>query len=171
MSDSIDDPDPISETGPVTSKRKTTATRKIASSTAKGKGKGKATTSLSKNFVSSVEWPEHLKKLQKTFQALNTVYTFLSARKHLASTFDNLRSSVEAVIKRCVYPLLRPARWLSSPPIPAARSRFTTLPRLSHSCRPLSASHISTARCSKCTLQEEKTRDQRNSKKGIRCTS
>lgn len=76
--------------------------RKTAPSTAAAKGKGRAKTPpLSKNFVSTVEWPEHFKKLQRTFQALNTVYTFLSARKHLASTFDNLKSSVQAIIKRC----------------------------------------------------------------------
>lgn len=73
--------------------------RKTAPSAGKGKGRAK-TPPLSKNFVSTVEWPDHFKKLQRTFQALNTVYTFLSARKHLASTFDNLKSSVEAIIKR-----------------------------------------------------------------------
>lgn len=73
--------------------------RKTAPTAAKGKVKAK-TPPLSKNFVSTVEWPDHFKKLQRTFQALNTVYTFLSARKHLASTFDNLKSSVEAIIKR-----------------------------------------------------------------------
>lgn len=57
---------------------------------------------LGKDFVSTIEWPDHFKQLQKTFTALNTVYTFLSTRKHLASTFDNLKSSVENITKRCV---------------------------------------------------------------------
>ena len=94
LSEAIDEVE-VSEPAKTTSRK-----RKTAPSVAKGKGRAK-TPPLSKNFVSTVEWPDHFKKLQRTFQALNTVYTFLSARKHLASTFENLKSSVQAIIKRC----------------------------------------------------------------------
>jgi hypothetical protein len=33
-------------------------------------------------------------------QALNTVYTFLAARKHVAPTFDNMRKSIEGLLNR-----------------------------------------------------------------------
>jgi DEAD/DEAH box helicase domain-containing protein len=98
-SEAIDDPDhePVdlasASIKPVPRKRKAATTSNI-------KGKGKANVPLSRNFVSSVEWPDHFKRLQKTFQAINTIYTFLSTRKHLASTYDNLKSSVQAIIKR-----------------------------------------------------------------------
>lgn len=45
-------------------------------------------------------WPEPFERLEEVFRALNTVYSFCSARKHLATTFDTLRSSVELLIKR-----------------------------------------------------------------------
>lgn len=51
-------------------------------------------------FVSTIEWPDHLLKLKQVFQSLNTVYTFCQARRHLATTFDNLRSSVEGLLRR-----------------------------------------------------------------------
>ncbi|PWN19859.1 P-loop containing nucleoside triphosphate hydrolase protein, partial [Microstroma glucosiphilum] len=45
-------------------------------------------------------WPEPFERLEEVFRALNTVYAFCSARKHLATTFDTMRSSVETLIKR-----------------------------------------------------------------------
>ena len=47
-----------------------------------------------------VEWPEWFKALDKTHRALNLVFTFCSTRKHLATTFDTIRSAVEAHTKR-----------------------------------------------------------------------
>lgn len=52
------------------------------------------------DFAPAVEWPEHFKKLEKTFKALNTVYTFCSARRSMAITFDMLKGSVENLLKR-----------------------------------------------------------------------
>lgn len=49
---------------------------------------------------SSTLWPEHLKKLRQTHRALNLVYTFCCTRKHLATTFDNMKTAVEGHIKR-----------------------------------------------------------------------
>ena len=39
-------------------------------------------------------------ELEKTFRAINTVYSFCSARKHMATTFDTIKSSVEGLTKR-----------------------------------------------------------------------
>ncbi|KAN0062218.1 ATP-dependent 3'-5' DNA helicase [Thecaphora frezii] len=45
-------------------------------------------------------WPEHLLRLEQAFKAVNTVYSFCSARKHMVTTFDTIRSTVEGLIKR-----------------------------------------------------------------------
>ncbi|KAK9389818.1 hypothetical protein V1515DRAFT_563994 [Lipomyces mesembrius] len=46
------------------------------------------------------EWPEYFRKLEATHRAINTVYTFLSARKHIAPLFQTLKTAVEAQAKR-----------------------------------------------------------------------
>ncbi|KAF2637476.1 P-loop containing nucleoside triphosphate hydrolase protein [Massarina eburnea CBS 473.64] len=48
----------------------------------------------------SIPWPEHFTKLAQVYRALNLVYTFCCTRKHLATTLDNLRSTVEGQIQR-----------------------------------------------------------------------
>jgi DEAD/DEAH box helicase domain-containing protein len=50
--------------------------------------------------VRDFEWPEHFLELEKTFKALNTVYAFCSGRKHMATTYDTLRSSVQGLLHR-----------------------------------------------------------------------
>ncbi|PWN33785.1 P-loop containing nucleoside triphosphate hydrolase protein [Meira miltonrushii] len=45
-------------------------------------------------------WPEHFLELEKTFKALNTVYAFCSGRKHMATTYDTLKSSVQGLLNR-----------------------------------------------------------------------
>lgn len=45
-------------------------------------------------------WPEHFVQLGQTHRALNLVYTFCCTRKHLATTFDNIKTAVEGHIKR-----------------------------------------------------------------------
>jgi len=47
-----------------------------------------------------IAWPEQLKELERTFRALNLTYTFFCTRKYLATTFDNLKSTVESHTKR-----------------------------------------------------------------------
>ncbi|KAI1398329.1 P-loop containing nucleoside triphosphate hydrolase protein [Hypoxylon fuscum] len=47
-----------------------------------------------------IEWPQLFKELDKTHRALNLVFTFCSTRKHLATTFDTIRSAVESNTKR-----------------------------------------------------------------------
>ncbi|KAI1499353.1 hypothetical protein F5X99DRAFT_286507 [Biscogniauxia marginata] len=47
-----------------------------------------------------IEWPPTFKELDRTHRALNLVFTFCCTRKHLATTFDTIRSAVESHIKR-----------------------------------------------------------------------
>ncbi|KAL7268225.1 ATP-dependent 3'-5' DNA helicase [Rhizina undulata] len=49
---------------------------------------------------SDIPWPTHFKELEKVHRSLNLVYTFCSTRKHLATTFDNLKSAVEGHTKK-----------------------------------------------------------------------
>ena len=59
---------------------------------------------LRRNLSTVVEtplvWPEDLVKLGQTYRALNLVYTFCCTRKHLATTFENIKKAVEGHIKR-----------------------------------------------------------------------
>ncbi len=48
----------------------------------------------------TIPWPVHFTKLAQTHRALNLVYTFCCTRKHLATTFDNIKKAVEGHIKR-----------------------------------------------------------------------
>ena len=48
----------------------------------------------------TIPWPDELKRLNQTHRALNLVYTFCCTRKHLATTFDNIKAAVESHIKR-----------------------------------------------------------------------
>ena len=53
------------------------------------------------NFVEAlIEWPPLFKSLEKTHRALNLVFTFCCTRKHLATTLDNIRPTVETHIKK-----------------------------------------------------------------------
>lgn len=49
---------------------------------------------------SNLVWPEDLVKLGQTHRALNLVYTFCCTRKHLATTFENIKKAVEGHTKR-----------------------------------------------------------------------
>jgi len=49
---------------------------------------------------SLIEWPEFFKALERTYRALNLVFTFCCTRKHLATTFDTIKSTVEAQTKQ-----------------------------------------------------------------------
>lgn len=42
----------------------------------------------------------------QTFKSLNTVIAFCSSRKHLATTFSVIRSSVENIVKRSAHPAI-----------------------------------------------------------------
>ncbi|KAK0102191.1 hypothetical protein ONS95_001013 [Cadophora gregata] len=56
--------------------------------------------SMSNAVTSAVPWPTSFQLLEKTHRALNLVFTFCSTRKHLATTFDNIKATVEGHIKR-----------------------------------------------------------------------
>src|SRR5450432_1652858 len=54
----------------------------------------------SNSVTSTIPWPASTRELERTHQALNLVFTFCCTRKHFATTFDNIKSAVEAHIKR-----------------------------------------------------------------------
>ncbi|KAF2489455.1 P-loop containing nucleoside triphosphate hydrolase protein [Lophium mytilinum] len=72
--------------------------------TPKAKGDGSAPSLVRRTsstiVESSIPWPDQLTRLAQTHRALNLVYTFCCTRKHLATTFDNIKSTVEGHIKR-----------------------------------------------------------------------
>jgi DEAD/DEAH box helicase domain-containing protein len=41
-------------------------------------------------------WPDELKRLSQTHRALNLIYTFCCTRKHFITTFDNIKTAVQA---------------------------------------------------------------------------
>ncbi|KAK9422609.1 putative DEAD/DEAH box helicase [Seiridium unicorne] len=47
-----------------------------------------------------IGWPPYFKELDKTHRALNLVFTFCSTRKHLATTFETIRTTVESQTKK-----------------------------------------------------------------------
>ena len=65
-----------------------------------GCAQGRAASKTPVPFVRDEPWPEHFVKLEKTFKAVNIVYAFCSARKHMAPTFDIIRSGTEGLLKR-----------------------------------------------------------------------
>ena len=65
-----------------------------------GKKPRRSTTDTSTVVESSVPWPDELNKLEQTHRALNVVYTFCCTRKHLATTFETMKTAVESHIKR-----------------------------------------------------------------------
>lgn len=57
--------------------------------------------SSSLNLVeTTITWPDHFTYLAAMHKALNIVYTFCCTRKHFATTWDNIKSTVEGHIKR-----------------------------------------------------------------------
>lgn len=48
----------------------------------------------------NVPWPASFATLEKTHRALNLVFTFCCTRKHLATTFETIKSTVEGQTKR-----------------------------------------------------------------------
>jgi DEAD/DEAH box helicase domain-containing protein len=56
----------------------------------------------SKGVECLVPWPATFQSLEKVHKALNLVFTFCCTRKHLATTFDTIKSAVEAHIHRAL---------------------------------------------------------------------
>lgn len=76
--------------------------RRAAKDTNAGKGKPPPLRRDSSTVVveTSIPWPNELTKLAQTHRALNLVYTFCCTRKHLATTFETIKTAVEGHIKR-----------------------------------------------------------------------
>lgn len=68
-------------------------------STSQGPRRKKATATKAP-VQCQIEWPPLFKELDKTHRALNLVYTFCSTRKHVATTFNTIRTAVESHTKR-----------------------------------------------------------------------
>ena len=76
-------------------------TRRAPKEAAHGKGKPPLLRRASSRIVeTSIPWPDELIKLAETHRALNLVYTFCCTRKHLATTFETIKTAVEGHIKR-----------------------------------------------------------------------
>lgn len=54
----------------------------------------------SSSTTSNTAWPASFTTLEKTHRALNLVFTFCGTRKHLATTFETIKTTVEGQIKR-----------------------------------------------------------------------
>lgn len=78
---------------------KTVAKSKPAKSAAGRKPKLKAPVNQPVECLVS-PWPDFFTSLDKTYRALNLVFTFCCTRKHLATTFDTIKSTVESHTKR-----------------------------------------------------------------------
>ena len=93
-----------------TSSTCTTSTTTVPTKTSDGGVKPRRTQNAAKpslqrrdssNLVeTSIPWPEHFTRLGQIHRALNLVYTFCCTRKHFATTFDNIKSTVQTHIKR-----------------------------------------------------------------------
>jgi len=72
--------------------------------TAKDAGDGKKPAIIRRDSSTMVEtdipWPDQFKKLEQTHRALNLVYTFCCTRKHMATTFETIKSAVESHVRR-----------------------------------------------------------------------
>ncbi|RAO70170.1 uncharacterized protein BHQ10_006182 [Talaromyces amestolkiae] len=75
--------------------------RKGSSSSTRGRGgaRAKRNTANAKQLEQrkpSQPWPDAFKRLSQTHRALNLVYTFCCTRKHLATTFETIKTAVQA---------------------------------------------------------------------------
>jgi len=50
--------------------------------------------------IDSSAWSTQFRQLEQVFRSLNTVYTFCCTRKHVPTTFENLKTSVENLTRR-----------------------------------------------------------------------
>ncbi|KAJ0388261.1 hypothetical protein COL922a_000523 [Colletotrichum nupharicola] len=85
--------DDTSDSQRSTNARKRTAPKKTASALNR-------TESGASSVTCNVDWPDSFKALEKTHRALNLVFTFCCTRKHLATTFETIRSAVESHTKK-----------------------------------------------------------------------
>lgn len=74
----------------------TAAPASKAKPTGKPATKKQASRSIYSPITCSIPWPPAIRQLDRTHRALNLVFTFCCTRKHLATTFDAIRSTVES---------------------------------------------------------------------------
>ncbi|OAX85460.1 hypothetical protein ACJ72_00138 [Emergomyces africanus] len=77
-------------------KRSTTSSSRSSSTSSRGRRSKKSPATSTSASTPAIPWPEPFKLLYQTHRALNLVYTFCSARKHFATTFDTIKAAVEA---------------------------------------------------------------------------
>ncbi|EER28415.1 hypothetical protein D8B26_004757 [Coccidioides posadasii str. Silveira] len=70
--------------------------RSSSSSAASSRASSASRSSVKPPAKPTIPWPSAFKDLSQTHRALNLVYTFCCTRKHFATTFENIKSSVEA---------------------------------------------------------------------------
>ncbi|KAI9678421.1 MAG: hypothetical protein M1829_002019 [Trizodia sp. TS-e1964] len=68
--------------------------------TGRTKKPGKKPSSEHSPAIDESNWPPRFVLLEQTHRALNLVFTFCSARKYLATTFDTIKTAVEGHTKR-----------------------------------------------------------------------
>ncbi|KAI1734434.1 hypothetical protein F4680DRAFT_462404 [Xylaria scruposa] len=72
----------------------------VAQTAASGRQKKKKNATGIQEVQCLIDWPLRFTELVKTHRALNLIFTFCSTRKHLATTFDTIRSAVESHTKQ-----------------------------------------------------------------------
>jgi DEAD/DEAH box helicase domain-containing protein len=86
-----------SATAAADSENKKKQKKKDSSSSSGGQRHSKSrSTTPNPTRTPSAPWPEPFKRLSQTHRALNLVYTFCCTRKHLATTFENIKAAVQA---------------------------------------------------------------------------
>ncbi|KAL2874175.1 ATP-dependent 3'-5' DNA helicase [Colletotrichum sp. CLE4] len=96
--DSVEDGPSNTDDAASTDTQKKTKSRKRAAPKKAG-SKRNSTESVAPAEGCKIEWPQRFKDLEKTHRALNLVFTFCCTRKHLATTFETIKSSVESHTK------------------------------------------------------------------------
>jgi DEAD/DEAH box helicase domain-containing protein len=71
-----------------------------APSVKRARKKGPSDSNDVESEIDLSSWSPEFRQLDQDFRSLNTVYTFCCTRKHLPTTFENLKSSVENLTGR-----------------------------------------------------------------------
>ena len=74
--------------------------RRTANNASDGKKPAMVRRDSSTIVETDIPWPEQFKKLEQIHRALNLVYTFCCTRKHMATTFETIKSAVESHVRR-----------------------------------------------------------------------
>ncbi|KFY37664.1 hypothetical protein V494_04676 [Pseudogymnoascus sp. VKM F-4513 (FW-928)] len=91
---------PVATIDPTKVNEKVPKPRKSTKAHAAAPSIRRSASASSSSTASITVWPASFTTLEKTHRALNLVYTFCCARKHLATTFETIKTTVEGQIKR-----------------------------------------------------------------------